>query len=1055
MMPEQLLRQNHAFDQDGRYILRAFDHMRPFSSFLPGIAGLMGIPMWAFYVNRGQALSSFGVESKDLPILEFQNANRAYQLTALHGFRTFLRGDAWFYEPFQSSEGDSIQRDMFVGMNEVEIEEKAIGLGLQTNVLYYTLPEEPFAALVRRLTITNTGTHQRAFEILDGLPGIVPAGVNNWFLKNMGRTIEAWMEVTELERQIPFFKLAATPGDATEVTPVRAGNFALAMSEGTLLPPIVDPTVLFGQETSFLTPRGFIEGGLQAVLSADQVTQGRSPCAFFGKDCVLAAGEAITIDNLYGHAFEHEVISDRANQIKAQGYFESKHEIAQRLTIELTDPVETHTASPTFDAYCRQTMLDNILRGGWPLILPGEQVYHVYSRKHGDPERDYNHFFLAAQPYSQGNSNYRDVNQNRRNDLRFEPRTAAANIHTFMSLMRSDGYNPLVVQGKCLSIPEDARPSILGYLDKPEGMGDLLEAEFTLGELLLRAHECGLETSTEAFLEAVLEQATQHIMAEHGEGFWTDHWTYNLDLIESYLAIYPDKEQWLFFNSPPLAFFDSAYVVQPRDRKYVLSKGQPQQANAVVLDSEKNALIQARSTSPHWVRSEHGRGEIFRLPLISKLVLVALLKFATLDPDGLGIEMEAGKPGWCDALNGLPGLFGSSMVETYELLRLLRALADLLERSGRPVPFPEEAAVLFRNVLAHMDSDLDPFDRWDAIAGERESYRSSTRLGFQGSSVTIDTAPLLGDLQKLMDFTAEAIERAVAMNDGFPPAYYFYRVDEYEVLAETDDLGRPTIRPRAFTRQVLPAFLEGPVRQMRLLRDPEQAMALHHRVKASDVYDRKLGMYRLNASLKDQPHSIGRIRAFTPGWLENESIFLHMSYKYLLELLRAGLVEEFFDAMKNHLVPFFDPQVYGRSVLEHSSFIASSAHPDPTLHGAGFVARLTGATTEFLSMWGIMMAGEKPFFLDEGKLYLALRPSLPGWLFKENGTLSFRFLGTTLVTYHNPGMSNLCQQLADEIVQIDREGHETRLAGGQVGEAEVLQIRDGKLAELHLYFHEV
>ena len=24
-----------------------------------------------------------------------------------------------------------------------------------------------------------------------------------------------------------------------------------------------------------------------------------------------------------------------------------------------------------------------------------------------------------------------------------------------------------------------------------------------------------------------------------GEGYWVDHWTYNLDLIESYLSIFP------------------------------------------------------------------------------------------------------------------------------------------------------------------------------------------------------------------------------------------------------------------------------------------------------------------------------------------------------------------------------------------------------------------------------------------------------------------------------------------------------------------------------------
>ena len=43
----------------------------------------------------------------------------------------------------------------------------------------------------------------------------------------------------------------------------------------------------------------------------------------------------------------------------------------------------------------------------------------------------------------------------------------------------------------------------------------------------------------------------------------------------------------------------------------------------------------------------------------------------TLDPMGFGIEMEAGKPGWNDAMNGLPGLLGSNFSETAELKRLL------------------------------------------------------------------------------------------------------------------------------------------------------------------------------------------------------------------------------------------------------------------------------------------------------------------------------------------------------------------------------------------------
>src|SRR3989339_2149590 len=114
-------------------------------------------------------------------------------------------------------------------------------------------------------------------------------------------------------------------------------------------------------------------------------------------------------------------------------------------------------------------------------------------------------------------------------------------------------------------------------------------------------------------------------------------------------------------------------------------------------------------------------------------------------------------------------------------------------------------------------------------------------------------------------------------------------------------------------------------------------------------------MYKVNASLADQPIEIGRCKIFTPGWLENESIWLHMEYKYLLELLKAGLYKEFFADFKDVLIPFQNPKTYKRSILENSSFLASSAHPNPDIHGQGFVARLSGACAEFIDIWVIMM----------------------------------------------------------------------------------------------------
>src|SRR5882762_5109497 len=86
------------------FSIKNYNQARPFSSFLPGIAGPYGKPMWVFYTNRGQCVASFGVRNKDNAILEFNPANKAYQDTPLLGFRTFLRvregRSTVFYEPF-------------------------------------------------------------------------------------------------------------------------------------------------------------------------------------------------------------------------------------------------------------------------------------------------------------------------------------------------------------------------------------------------------------------------------------------------------------------------------------------------------------------------------------------------------------------------------------------------------------------------------------------------------------------------------------------------------------------------------------------------------------------------------------------------------------------------------------------------------------------------------------------------------------------------------------------------------------------------------------------
>lgn len=103
--------------------------------------------------------------------------------------------------------------------------------------------------------------------------------------------------------------------------------------------------------------------------------------------------EVLTIRTIIGHTSDIQLIYQKQAQMTTMQYVDDKRKEAEMIINQLTDKTYTQTSNPVFDAYVRQNFLDNVLRGGYPTILKGEskeQVYHLYSRKHGDLERDYN-----------------------------------------------------------------------------------------------------------------------------------------------------------------------------------------------------------------------------------------------------------------------------------------------------------------------------------------------------------------------------------------------------------------------------------------------------------------------------------------------------------------------------------------------------------------------------------------------------------------------------------------------------------------------------------------
>ncbi len=1049
---------DHYLDREDGFIIENYSEKKTFSSFLPGIAGLKGIPIWAFYVNRGQGICSFGIRDKDKPIMEFFPAYKSYQNVEYSGFRTFIKVGggtaACHYEPFSDICPVSGRKTrMIIGFNDLTLEDINLRLGIKTTVRYFVLPNEPLAALVRQVSIQNISGNEQTIEVLDGMPSLIPYGITDAELKEMGNTLKAWMAAENTDSRIPLFKLRAGTKDTDHVAPIEGGHFYFCMDkdEAALLKPVVDPDNVFGNRTGFGYPARFAEGGLAEVYREPQAVVNKIPCAFFGTSKRLKSKQVLQLSALAGHVSSMQHLNTIKDKIARPGFIEQKAYEAKSLLQPMTDEVYTHTASRTFDAYCRQTYLDNLIRGGYPLLLTqgGKQhVHYVYSRKHGDLERDYNFFATEPEFFSTGNGNFRDVNQNRRGDVFFHPEIGDFNIKVFMNLIQADGYNPLVLNGQKFMLEPDADRVYSGSTEdglKSE-LDKLLSQPFTLGKLyaLLLAHDNIKPQERDELAGSILSGCRQIIEASHHEGYWTDHWTYNLDLIESYLAVYPDQERRLLLEDKTYTYHESKWAVRKREHKYVLIKGEARQQNTVEPCEGK----QARGCNS---------------TLLVKLVVLAVNKFSTLDPMGMGVEMEAGKPGWNDALNGLPGLFGSSMAESYELARLLRFITGTMERYGvDSIEIPIEIWALVQAVAKcieryHRESDDNKdFVYWDSVASAREEYREKIRLGFCGQEIQVKLAELAHILITYHHKLTTAIEKAWIENNGMYPTYFYYEAEDYEYLFDNkgkqcfDRDGSPLIRIKGFRQKKLPIFLEGIVRAMKLQNGKEEAKAVYDRVRQSSLYDAKLNMYKNNESLEGESMHIGRIRAFTPGWFENETVWLHMEYKYMLALLKSRLYEVFFRDFRQVMIPFLNPESYGRSPLENSSFIVSSANPDKTLHGRGFAARLSGATAEFISIWQIMMAGEKPFAVRDGQLVLQLKPILPEWIFDEQDQVTFNFLGRTRVVYHNDKRLNTYDEASEirEMRLFYSDGREANIEGHSIQEPYSRHIREGEVSKI-------
>lgn len=937
-----------------RRVIVDFSKQKRFSSFLPAISGVDGKPTWVFYANVGQCIASFGVDSKDNPLIPFDSAYLAYQNIPLKCFRTLIFIDGKLYQPFLDK-----------GKTKLEIYHSFIKISYENdsfemNVTYATSSHVPYAGLIRKVEIINKSEDIHTYDIIDGLPIYLPKGLSNYMYHELTTLAASYCMCTN-DDNAPWYIYTNHGEDNSEFVEREDGSGFVSLNESSQrLTTIVDPKVVFGDDESFRNPLSISE--IKNRLFNQEISN-KIPCAFSYQSKALINDGKIEFVSFFG-AFEK-----KEEYLNFAGDFSYQNLIKMILSGEeiVNDLLPTiNTNSSSVNSYLRQSFLDNGLRGGFPIKID-DKILYLYSRKHGDLERDYNSFLIQSTFFSSGYGNFRDINQNRRNDLLIEPLIKDENIFLFFSLIENNGFNPLQV--------------------------DI--------SLLHKDHSC-----YEDALEEIRSINKNDIHAKYIEGYWIDHWTYNTDLIENYLTIYPDKVNELF-TARKYRFFDSGIHIKDRKERYVLTKQGIRQYRS---------LEKLENCNSDWLLNKDNRA--VEVNLASKVFDLILKKVVTLDVNQMGLEMISDKPGWNDSCNGLPGLFASSTPEAIELLRLIRLFKKLHEEHQFPIELTKASSDLFQSVLT---VNCGGFSLWNELNKAREEFENKYRK--ETDLIKISFSDTLQFLNKYELIIADGLAKATLLGKGIIPTYFVHELTKYDVKDGY-------VIAKEFVTKPLTPFLEGPARLLKLGSE-YMTSSMIHLVEKSELCDKELKIFKTSASLEKESKEIGRVRLFQPGWLERESDFLHMSLKYLLGCLNAGYYDEFFKYAKTNIPCFMDEKVYGRPNNENVSFIVPTNHPNKLKHGSGHYARLTGANTEVINMYQLIFFGKEIIKYHDGQLSFNFKPHIPLELFNKNNELVVSLFGIP-VRYINPLRKDYKNQMS-VVVTID---------GKSISSNDISRIRD-------------
>jgi hypothetical protein len=695
-------------------------------------------------------------------------------------FRVERDGKTHLWEPFRIEEPShySTERSFYktVQGDGVMFSETNLSLDLEYR---YGWEVSPGLGIHRFSVLHNTGTAPVSVLLLDGVRNVLPAGVTARMQSSYSNLLDAYKR-SEIDAStgLGVFALSAAPSDVAEPSEsLRATTiWSYGLDDGTIL--LSDTQIKQFRSGKTVSSEWDIKGQRGAYLRVTSVTLQPGEKREWGlcadveqshasvislRERLLHEKEAL-VQTLHGdiRAGRERLagILERNDGIQDVGHRESKyHHTANVLfnimrggyfvdgyTIRVDDfsrfvSTWNRSVSATWEqafAELPETLQIEQLRD-WcaskndPVLkrLSFEYLPITFSRRHGDPSRPWNQFYIrthddGGHPLIGYQGNWRDIFQNWEALCISYPLYFPSVIAKFLNATTADGYNPYRISdgGIDWEVPDPEDPwANIGY------WGD---------------HQI-------VYLSRLMEQA-EHVQP-HG------------------LAKLLDCEECVFAAVP--------YRIKPLPMLL-----EDPRASITFDEDRHQEILQRVEEAGSDGRLLPGRdGYPLRTTMMEKLLLLVLAKTGNYVPHG-GIWLNTQRPEWNDANNALAG-WGLSIVTVSYLLPFVRLISGIIRSADHDgfslhlevARWLQQTRMILRS--ATPDSCKTPKDRFSLLMslGEAASaYR--TVLYDQGLSdtTTVPTKEILEYLhlfEKHLTSTLETTRRA----DGTFESYQLLRLE--------------------------------------------------------------------------------------------------------------------------------------------------------------------------------------------------------------------------------------------------------------------------------------